>query len=140
MPFPVDRKYIEATEKKLGGRFPESFVVKMMAENGGDVATPPDRWTLHPFLDAGDRKRLARTCNDIVRETQQARDAQGFPPNGVNIGDNGSGDHLVFLLADGRIGPEVHWWDHETGALNLVAEDFSALSGWIGGAGRPARR
>ncbi len=127
MPFPVDRKYIDTTEEKLAGKFPESFVQKMMAENGGELATPPDSWTLHPFLDTSDKKRLRRTCNDIIRETTEAKNSHRFPQNAINIGDNGGGDHLVFLLADGKIGPEVYWWDHETGAMNHVAEDFAEL-------------
>lgn len=131
MPFPVDRKYIEATEQKLGGTFPDSFVAKMMAENGGEVAAPFGPWQLHPFLDTSEKKRLSRTCNDIVRETQCVRSMCGsyFPPDAVNIGMNLGGDHLVFLLVDGRIGPEVYWWDHETGDLDLVADDFSELLG-----------
>lgn len=74
MPFPVDIKYVNEAERKLGVKFPPAFVVRMVKENGGEVVTPLDVWQLHPFLDSSDRKRLARTCNDIARETAQAKE------------------------------------------------------------------
>jgi len=79
MPFPINEKYIIATEEKLRVKFPESFRAKMMEKNGGEVETPPDAWRLYPFLDTSDKKRLKRTCNDIVRETTNAKGWIGFP-------------------------------------------------------------
>ena len=37
MPFPVDGRWINATEAKLGVRFPASFVASMAKMNGGAV-------------------------------------------------------------------------------------------------------
>lgn len=130
MPFPVDIKCIHEAESKLGIKFPAAFVVKMTKLNGGSVSTPPDRWELYPFMDTSDRKRLARTCNDIVRETKNAKDWPDFPPNAVAIGANGCGDQLILLpQADtpGYLSHEVFWWDHETGEVQHVADDFSDL-------------
>ena len=126
MPFPVNEKYILQTEQKLGTRFPASFREKMMQDNGGDVETPPDSWQLYPFFDTSDKKRLKRTCNDIVRETSNAREWDNFPQDGVAIGSNGGGDQLVFLASDdpGVLQDAVFWWDHETGAVHKVAGDF----------------
>ena len=89
----------------------------------------PDVWELHPIFDDSDRKRLKRTCNDIVRETTSAREWHGFPPEAAAIGGNGSGDRLI-LLPDpnsGRFGDAVFWWDHETGEINQVASNFWEL-------------
>ena len=86
MPFPVDLKFVTEAERKLGVKFPASFVLRMVRSNGGEVATPPDSWVLFPFLDTSDRKRLKRTCNDIVLETRKAREWRGFPGKGVAIG------------------------------------------------------
>src|SRR5258706_11168590 len=97
MPFPVDIKYVTQTEKKLGVKFPASFVVKMVKQNGGSVSAASDTWNLHPFLDASDRKRLARTCNDISRETSVAHEWPRFPSDAVAIGSNGGGDLLILL-------------------------------------------
>lgn len=131
MAFPVEEYFIVETEKKLGVRFPRDYVKKMMKENGGSVKTSPDAWVLYPIFDMSDKKRLKRTCNDVVRETQNARDWPGFPNDAVAIGGNGGGDQLV-LLPDGNspdaLGDDVFWWDHETGDLNLVAPRFGDLT------------
>jgi hypothetical protein len=131
MPFPVDAKWIAQTEEKLGVRFPASFVVAMSKNNGGSVQTRIDRFTLFPFLDATDRKRIQRTCGSIDRETNTARkDWHGFPPAAVAIGENGGGDLLLFLpMADspGTLQHTVYWWDHETGEVEPVADDFNDL-------------
>ena len=74
MPFPIDIKFVHDAERKLAIKFPAAFVNKMVKMNGGSVSTRIDSFELHPFMDASDRKRLARTCNDIVRETAAAHD------------------------------------------------------------------
>ncbi|CAM4268451.1 SMI1 / KNR4 family protein [Mycobacterium basiliense] len=131
MPFPVDEKYILAAEEKLGVTFPSGFRIKMMADNGGTVEAPADEeiWDLYPFFDTSDKKRVKRTCNDIVRETASAKEWTGFPANAVAIGANGCGDRLVLLAnVDGSVlQDEVFCWDHETGDLDKVADDFAEL-------------
>jgi hypothetical protein len=97
MPFPIDIKYVNETERKLGVKFPPAFVVRMVKSTGGEVSTPPDTWLLYPFLDTSDCKRLARTCNDIVRETAKAKEWPDYPTEAVAIGGNGCGDQLVLL-------------------------------------------
>ena len=97
MPFPVDEKYIQMAEKKLGVTFPHIFRNKMMKDNGGAVETPPDAWQLYPFLDSSDKKRLKRTCNDIVRGTTSAKGWPSFPDAAVVIGSNGGGDQLILM-------------------------------------------
>jgi SMI1/KNR4 family protein SUKH-1 len=131
MPFPVDIKYVHEAENKLGTKFPASFVTKMVKSNGGAVSTSIDSFELHPFMDSSDRKRLARTCNDIVRETTHARSWPDFPPTAVAVGANGGGDRLVLIPQSDRpdlLSHQVYWWDHETGRIELVADDFSDLA------------
>lgn len=131
MPFPVDRLSIAATEVKLGVTFPLSFVTRMLPRNGGEIHAAGDIWELHPFLDTSDRKRLKRTCNDIVHETRWSRSmAADFPQEAVSIASNGGGDQLVFMPAaasPGHLQDRVYLWDHETGDLSEVARDFSEL-------------
>ena len=130
MPFPVDIQYVTATEQKLGVKFPASYVVRMVKSNGGSVQAGNDSWDLYPIFDASDRTRLKRTCNDVVRETQSAKGWPDFPPGAVAIAGNGTGDLLLFKPQADRpelLGHEVYWWDHETGALELAAEDFGDL-------------
>ena len=130
MPFPVDSQYIRATEEKLAISFPSVFSGKMLRENGGSVEAIGDTWFLYPFLDSSDRKRFARTCNDIVRETQRMRGWSTFPAGAVAIGNNGGGDQLILLPKSdvpNELDPSVFWWDHETGEVSRVAVDFAEL-------------
>ena len=131
MPFPVDAKWITQTEEKLGVQFPASFVTAMSKMNGGTVRTRIDHFDLFPFLDASDRKRIQRTCRSIDRETTTARkDWHGFPSDAVAIGANGGGDLLVLIPMPEHpdtLQHAVYWWDHETGEVELVADDFCDL-------------
>jgi hypothetical protein len=124
MAFPLDIQFVKRTEVKLRRKLPLGYVAKMCRDNGGEVATGTDHWWLYPIFDDSDRKRLKRTCNDIVRETAQAREWPDFPAEALAIRNNGGGDQLV-LLADpetDRYADAVYWWDHETGELDKVAE------------------
>lgn len=131
MPFPIDAKWITQTEQKLGVRFPASFVTAMAKMNGGTVLTRIDHFELFPFLDASDRKRIQRTCSSIDRETNTPRkNWQGFSPDAVAIGTNGGGDLLVMIPMPDHpdaLQHSVYWWDHETGEIEPVADDFSNL-------------
>ena len=132
MPFPVDKMYVKEAERSLGVVFPDSFRTEMQRRNGGMVLDPvwETTWQLHPFLDRSERKRLARTCNDIIRETEEAKQWRTFPQVAVAIAANGGGDLMVFMPeAEGahRLGPTVFLWDHETGDLIEAAPDFAAL-------------
>ncbi len=131
MPFPVEIRWVNETEKKLGVRFPAAFVNSMVAMNGGSVRTWIDEFQLFPFLDASDRKRIQRTSSSIDRETANARkNSYGFPQNAVVIGSNGGGDLLVLLPMDDHpdtLQHTVYWWDHETGETGQVADDFGDL-------------
>jgi hypothetical protein len=126
----LDVRFVRDAEGKLGRRLPLGYVVSMCRDNGGQVAVSRDVFSLHPILDTSDRKRLARTCNDIVRETAAARQWPGFPPDALAIGNNGGGDLLVLLPdpAGGRYADAVYWWDHETGKLHPAADAFEELA------------
>jgi SMI1 / KNR4 family (SUKH-1) len=130
MPFPIDPKYISETETKLSTTFPSTFRGKMMRDNGGSVEVADDEWLLYPFFDQSDRKRVARTCNDIVQETGKMREWSNFPACAVAIGGNGTGDQLILVAKTDKpdeLGPAVYWWDHETGDVQKVADDFAEL-------------
>jgi hypothetical protein len=94
MPFPLDSKFVDETERKLGVTFPSMFRGRMLKDNGGSVQAGDDDWQLFPFFDDTDRKRVGRTANDIVRETTRAREWPNFPPGAVAIASNGTGDLL----------------------------------------------
>jgi hypothetical protein len=129
MPFPLDIQFVKRAQAKLGRKLPHGYVAKMCRDNGGEVATRTDTWWLFPIFDDSDRKRLKRTCNDIVRETASACKRPDFPTNALAIGHNGGGDMLVLLAdpATDRYADVVYWWDHETGELSQVADAFEEL-------------
>ena len=131
MPFPLDVRFVRAAEAKLGRSLPLGYVARMCRDNGGSVEVGEDLFELHPILDTTDRKRLARSCNDILRETAAAREYQPdqFPPDALAIGNNGGSDLLVLLPdpAGGRYADAVYWWDHETGELHPAADAFEEL-------------
>src|SRR5947207_15742344 len=102
----------------------------MIRENGGSVEAAEDEWLLYPFLDCSDKKRIARTCNDIVLETKRMREWSNFPVGAVAIGGNGTADQLILIpKADvpNELQQAVYWWDHETGEIHKVADDFAEL-------------
>ena len=129
MPFPIEMELVKRTEAKVGCKLPLGYVAKMCQANGGSIVAGTDSWELDPIFDESDRRRLKRTCNDIVRGTKAAREWPGFPENALAIGSNGGGNLLVLLAdpASDRYADAVYWWDHETDELNKVADDFSEL-------------
>ena len=129
MAFPVEEKFIVKAENELGVRFPDSFRQKMMQKNGEGVEIGTDYFSLHPFYDTSEKKRIKRTCNSIVHETKMARDHYRLPSNLIVIGNNGGGDVLVYKVeSDGSVDPTVYWLDHETEELVVAANEFGQLT------------
>jgi hypothetical protein len=130
MPFPLDSAFVKRAQAKLGRKLPLGYVVRMCRENGGAVVTEIDVWSLFTIFDDSDKKRLTRTCNDIIRQTALARKRPDFPANAVAIGENGGGDILIFLADPDhdRYADAVYWWDNETGEVDKLADNFEELS------------
>lgn len=121
MPFPLAEDQLVKSEKVLGRRFPNDYRSAMQGSNGGDVSAGSEVWFLHPLQDTSDRKRISRTANHVVYETNSAQEWSGFPVDAVSIAADGSGNHLVFLpsLSNPDVfGATVFRWDHETRELS----------------------
>lgn len=129
MAFPVDEQYIIEMEKELGLKFPPTFKKKMKTENGGEIETADDLWTIHPFFDKSDIKKIKRTANNIIAETKNSREWDSFPENGVAIGDNGTGDKLILLPSnnDSTLSDKIYYWSHETGEVTGITNTISEL-------------
>ena len=130
MPFPLDPKYIVETEKELGVIFPPLYKAKMIKENGGEAGTEDEGWTLCPFFDKSNSKRLSRTSNHIVLETRDAREWDNFPQNAVAIGENGSGDYLILQPVsetEKELSETPYSWWHETGEIHAVGNSINDL-------------
>jgi|SRR5882672_7745055 len=129
MPFPITAEEISKTETKTGFKFPLDLKSRLSKDNGGEIEVGNDCWQLIPFLDSSDRKRIARTCNDIIRETTSMRDWDGFPEDAFVVARNGAGDYLIILPeAEGskQLGETIYCWDHETREYEPVADSLDA--------------
>jgi hypothetical protein len=131
MPFPLSESELQKTELKLGLRFPDAFRRAMVAMNGGEVLTDEDQWDIYPFFDTSEQKRISRTCNDIIKETEAAKGWEKFPHEGIAIASNGCGDHLFLLPseADKKIlGDQIYAFWHEGGRIEKFADSFDELN------------
>lgn len=131
MAFPVDEQYINATEKELGLIFPKTFKEKMKNENGGEIETEYGTWIMHPFFDKSDIKRIKRTTNNIILETKNSREWNGFPENAIAIGENSLGDKLILLPTDSNpneLSDQIYVWLHETRGIEEFAGNINELS------------
>ena len=95
MPFSVEVALIHEAERQLGRKLPMDLRVRLHRDNGGDVRAAGDSWRLFPVFDPGDRRRITRTANHVVREARAARGTAGFPVNAIAIAENGGGDYLI---------------------------------------------
>ncbi|WP_051695147.1 SMI1/KNR4 family protein [Caulobacter sp. UNC358MFTsu5.1] len=120
MPFPVREALIVEAEQALGRRLPPTFRERLTKDNGGEVATADDDWTIHPVWDPTDRRTIARTASHIVKEVDQARAWAGFPSDAIPLAINDQGDRIIVRAA--RDDPEV--WDHETGLITPIDIDW----------------
>ena len=127
MAFNVSEEFVKAAEEVLGARLPESYRKSMQVENGGEVEAMSDYWTLVPIQDRSDRKRIARTSYDIIRETRDMAEWVGWPEAAIKIAQNGTGDVLLFMIEGSACASEVYHWAHETGETTKIADDFSEL-------------
>ncbi|XGA72149.1 SMI1/KNR4 family protein [Chitinibacter sp. SCUT-21] len=80
MAFDLNEEFIQAAEQALGATLPASYRQAMQQHNGGCVLAQGDSWQQHPIADTSDRKRLARSCNHILKETAFYQDCGFFPP------------------------------------------------------------
>ena len=127
MPFDLAESFLLAAERELGATLPKSYRLAMLRENGGEIAADGDDWQQYSVADTSDRKRLSRSANHILKETESCRGWARFPQNALAIAGNSAGDQLVLLKQEEGFAPEVYAWLHERGELQKVADDFSLI-------------
>lgn len=96
MPFNLSEEQLTQTENELGAKLPNEYRESMKLNNGGEASTEEDDWVLYPIKDTSDKKRISRTCNHNIRETQSCFGFGNFPDNAVAIASNGLGDQMFF--------------------------------------------
>ena len=127
MPFELPEDQLEKTENELGAKLPTAYRSAMLKSNGGYAYVGEDSWDFYPIKDTSDRKRISRTCNHILSETESCREFGYFPAGAIAIAGNGCGDQLIFLREADRILDKVSVWLHEDGSVSEVAPDFGAI-------------
>ncbi len=118
---------IAEAERELGATLPASYKEAMRRHNGGEIATEMDLWELYPIPGPGAAEKAHQPSADMVQETLERRTWPGFPEGAVTLADNGLGDQLVMLRTGNQFGPACYFWQHETGHIELLAEDFALL-------------
>lgn len=127
MPFNLSEEQLAQTEKEIGVKFPHEYREAMKLDNGGEASTDEDDWEFYPIKDTSDKKRLSRTCNHIINETESCKDFGNFPNHAVAIASNGLGDQMVFIKESGKFLNKVFLWLHESGELQEFAETFNEI-------------
>ena len=127
MPFDLSEDQLGQTEKDLGAKLPYEYREAMKADNGGEASTGEDCWEFYSIKDTTSRKRLSRTCNHIINETESCRAWGNFPKNAVAIASNGAGDQMVLLREDGQFKNSIYLWLHETGEIRELAASFNGI-------------
>jgi hypothetical protein len=127
VPFDLPEEQLARTESGLGARLPSEYREAMRKDNGGEASTEEDDWEFYPIRDTSDRKRLSRTCNHIINETESCRGFGNFPDNAVAIAGNGLGDQMVLLREGESFRDTVYLWLHETGEIQELATSFSEI-------------
>ncbi len=124
MAFACTEETIALTEAELERALPEAYRARLKRRNGGAVTDPQgNEWELHPIRDTTERRRLQRTANHIARETTVAKGWRGFPPEGLALGGDGSGNILVMLPRDEHSYEDrLYFFDHETGGLEELGD------------------
>jgi len=120
MPFPVSEALIAEAENNLGRRLPRTFRARLLHNNGGEVSSDDDDWTLHPVWDPTDRRTIARTSSHIVIEAVEARAWPGFPSDGTPLAINDEGDRIIVRGTS----DDLEFWDHETGLVRPTHIDW----------------
>lgn len=111
----------------MGAKLPHEYREAMKIDNGGEASTEEDDWEFYPIKDISNRKRLSRTSNHIINETESCQGFGYFPESAITIAGNGFGDQMVFLKEGESFGDTVYLWLHETGELQQLAGSFSEI-------------
>lgn len=127
MPFNLSEEQLVQTEKELGCTLPNEYREAMKSDNGGEAQTAEDDWEFYPIKDTSDKKRISRTCNHIIMETESCKGFGNFPDNALAIAGNGMGDQMVFIKDSGQYQSTVYLWLHETDELQELAASFGEI-------------
>ena len=95
----------------MGRTFPDVLRQRLKSENGGQIDDANEGyWFLYPVYDDSDRRRIGRSANHVVKETERRRSwADGFPQDAIVVAEDQEGNAIVLLSGDDNF----YIWDHE---------------------------
>jgi len=128
LPFDLSEDQLLKAEDELGSQLPHDYREAMKLANGGEATTEEDDWEFYPIKDTSDRKRLSRSCNHIINETESCKEFGNFPEGAIAIAGNGLGDQTVFIKELGQFQTAVFLWLHETGELKELAASCKEIA------------
>ena len=108
MALDLKEEYILDVEEKLGAILPMTYKQIMKQNNGGTIYLDEDDWELFPIEDKLNKKRISRTCNHIVHETNIAKEWANFPTQSLAIASDGCGNLLILKQEDHKYLSEVY--------------------------------
>lgn len=115
MALPTTERFVKATEAELGFNLPNWLRERLLRANGGTIEAAGEHWELFSVFDTTDRKHIARSTTNILRETHSAREWVGFPQRAVAIACNGGGDYLILLPeSQSQLCSIAYRWQHDT--------------------------
>jgi cell wall assembly regulator SMI1 len=112
----VSKKDLEDTEKKIGAAFPKEYREFVQKANNAEVG----EWILHPIKDS---KNIKKTWDDIVRKNIENR-WETMNSCYIEFADDGTGDKLCFKISENRMCSEIYFWDHESGEVKKISDNF----------------
>ena len=116
----ADEACIREAERQLGLRFSEELAAVYRVSNGLEL---PGGWELYPVFDPASPRK---TANHLVYENTRGR-WETMAAELVAVAGNGTGNQLVLVRTEDRLGSEIFVWDHERRRVKRWTKDLAAV-------------
>ncbi len=103
---------IDNAERELELVFPDALKDVWRTHNVNELA---GGWRFYPVFDPGNPRK---TAGSIAYESLRGAWGQHLRSLGLlAVADNGTGNHLVMRVVEGKVEPVIRHWHHETGKV-----------------------
>lgn len=121
-PLGVTEELIAKAEAELNVRFPDELRETWKVFNCNEMK---GGWRIFPVFDPNNPRK---TCGSVTYENTKGVWGQLVMTQGLlAIAENGTGNQLVLKVVDGRAGPEIFHWHHETRQLSVWKPGISSI-------------
>jgi hypothetical protein len=109
----ASEELIRRSEAELAVEFPEEFKAIWRTHNCNEL---PGGWRFYPIFDPSNPRK---TAGSITYENLRGVWGIRIRSSGLlALASNGTGNHLVARVVDGRVEPRIFHWHHDTGKLS----------------------